>query len=409
MKVAVIGAGASGLTAALQSAWHGAAVTLFERNAAVGRKLLVTGSGRCNITNEAVEAVKYACADPAWMEALLSRFGVGDLKAMLASIGIPVHKTSDGWYYPLSNSAQSVVAAFASALKQAGVTLYSQTQVSSLRASPKGFAVGFSRDGKEQAEDFERVIVSAGGKAYPSLGSRGELFPVLEGLGHTVLPKRPALAPLLADLGELRPLQGMRLDVGVTLWQGPRRLGAATGNLIFTEWGLNGPAVMDISHLVSARPGAALALSLNLLAFFQDDFDGLLAQKRASAMPLRVFLGAFFPPKVALSYLKFARLPEEALLGQVDDSALAGLVDKLKNTTLAVKGVRDFDTCQVSAGGVPVAEVDPTTLKSRRVAGLFLTGETLDVVGPCGGYNLHYAFSSGVLAGRAAAGAAPHP
>lgn len=397
------------MAAALQSAWHGAAVTLFERNAAVGRKLLVTGSGRCNITNEAVEAAKYACADPAWMEALLSRFGVDDLKAMLASIGIPVHKTSDGWYYPLSNSAHSVVAAFASALKQAGVTLCSQTLVSSLRASPKGFAVRFSRGGQEQAEDFERVIVSAGGKAYPSLGSRGELFPVLEGLGHTVLPKRPALAPLLADLGELRPLQGIRLDVGVTLWQGSRRLGAAAGNLIFTEWGLNGPAVMDISHLVSARPGAALALSLNLLAFFQDDFDRLLVQKRASGMPLRVFLGAFFPPKVALSYLKLARLPEEAPLGQVDDSTLEGLVDQLKNTTLAVKGVRDFDTCQVSAGGVPVAEVDPTTLESRRVAGLFLTGETLDVVGPCGGYNLHYAFSSGALAGRAAAGAAPHP
>ena len=156
-------------------------------------------------------------------------------------------------------------------------------------------------------------------------------------------------------------------------------------------------------------PRAALALSLNLLAFIQDDFDRLLAQKRASAMPLRVFLGAFFPPKVALSYLKFARLPEEALLGQVDDAALERLVDKLKNTTLAVKGVRDFDTCQVSAGGVPVAEVDPTTLESRRVAGQFLTGETLDVVGPCGGYNLHYAFGSGALAGRAAAGAAPHP
>ena len=241
MNVAVIGAGASGLTAALQSAWHGAAVTLFERNAAVGRKLLVTGSGRCNITNEAVEAAKYACADPAWMEALLSRFGVGDLKAMLASIGIPVHKTSDGWYYPLSNSAQSVVAAFASALKQAGVTLYSQTQVSSLHASPKGFAVGFSRDGKEQAEDFERVIVSAGGKAYPSLGSRGELFPVLESLGHTVVPKRPALAPLLADLGEFKAAAGHAPGCGRDAVAGAPAPGGCHRKSHFYRMGLERP------------------------------------------------------------------------------------------------------------------------------------------------------------------------
>ena len=134
MKIAVIGAGASGMVAALQAAWNGAAVTLFERNAAVGRKLLVTGSGRCNLTNDGVEAARYACADSAWMEALLNQFGVDDLLSMLASIGIPVQKTSDGWYYPLSNSAQSVVEAFASALNLAGVTLSTQTQVISIRA-----------------------------------------------------------------------------------------------------------------------------------------------------------------------------------------------------------------------------------------------------------------------------------
>ena len=136
------------------------------------------------------------------------------------------------------------------------------------------------------------------------MGSRGELFPVLERLGHTVLPKRPALAPVLADLGNLRPLQGVRLDVGVTLWNGSQRLAYTEGNLIFTEWGLNGPAVMDLSHLVSAHPGGGLELSLNFLAFFQDEFDRFLAQQRRSTMPVRVFLGAFFPPKVVSDFPK---------------------------------------------------------------------------------------------------------
>jgi predicted Rossmann fold flavoprotein len=404
MTIAVIGAGASGMTAALQAAWEGAAITLFERNEAVGRKLLVTGSGRCNITNEAAAAAAYTCGDPLWMETLLDHFGVQDLLAMLTEIGILVHKTSDGWYYPLSDSAHTVVDAFSCALDLAGITLYNSTRVSSIHINKKGFTVCSLHDGTEQENEFERVIVSAGGKAYPALGSRGELFPVLKQLGHTVLPIRPALAPLLVDLGNLKPLQGIRMDVGATLWNGSQQQASTKGNLIFTQWGLNGPAVMDISHHVSAHPEARLELSLNLLAFFPEEFDYLLAQKRMSLMPLRVFLIAFFPPKVVITYLKNAHLPGDIPLSQVSDSALERLIEKLKDTRFSVKGVRDFEYCQISAGGVPVNEVDPMTLESRRVKGLYLTGETLDVVGPCGGYNLQYAFSSGALAGRAAAG-----
>jgi predicted Rossmann fold flavoprotein len=404
MTVAVIGAGASGMMAALQAAWNGSAVTLFERNAAIGRKLLVTGSGRCNITNAAARAAAYTCAETQWMETLLGRFGVPDLLAVLAEIGVPVQPTDDGWYYPLSNSAHTVVDAFSSALDLAGVHLCNSAQVSSIRIAKNGLKIRFSREDREEEKAFERVIVSAGGSAYPSLGSRGELFPMLARLGHTLLPNRPALAPVLADLGKLQALQGVRLNAGVDLWDGSERLAASAGNLIFTQWGLNGPAVMDISHQVSARPQAALELSLNLIAFFEEEFKRLLAQKRADAMPLRVFLGAFFPPKVTNTYLKNARLPQEISMHQVTDSALEGLIANLKHTRLPVKGVRDFEYCQISAGGVPVTEVDPQTLESRRVKGLYLTGETLDVVGPCGGYNLQYAFSSGALAGIAAAG-----
>ena len=318
-------------------------------------------------------------------------------------MGIPVRKTSDGWYYPLSDSASTVVDAFSSALDLAGVTLRASAQVRSIRVSEMGFAVRFLHDGREEESEFERVILSAGGKAYPTLGSRGELFPVLEQLGHTVLPIRPALAPILADLGDWLPLQGIRLDAGATLWEGSRQVAATRGNLIFTKWGLNGPAVMDISHEVSARPGATLVLSLNLLAYIQAEYDQLLAQKRASLMPLRVFLGAFFPPKVVLTCLKMSiwgKTLRSVRLVIADLERLTGLLQAIR---LPVKGARDFEYCQISAGGVPVDEVDPLTLESRRVKGLYLTGETLDVVGPCGGYNLQYAFSSGALAGMAAA------
>lgn len=404
MTIAVIGAGASGMMAALQTAWNGGAVTLFESNPVVGRKVLVTGSGRCNITNDAVAAAAYTCADQNWMETLLSQFGVQDLLTVLAEIGILVYKTSDGWYYPISNSAHTVVDAFYNALQSAKVQIIAPARVSSIQSNRKGFSVRFSQDGKESEKAFDQVIVSAGGAAYPALGSRGDLFPTLERLGHTVYPSRPALAPILADLGALRPLQGVRLDMGVTIWKGRQPLAASAGNAIFTEWGLNGPAVMDISHIVTASPQADLQLSLDLLVFFREKFDAFLAEKRNTPMPLKVFLGAFFPPKVVATFMKNAHLPEDILLQRVSDRALEGLVEKLNNTRLPVKGVRGFEYCQISAGGVPVTEVNPRTLESQRVKGLFLTGETLDVVGPCGGYNLQFAFGSGAIAGKAVAG-----
>lgn len=404
MNIAVIGAGASGIFAALHAAKNGADVTLFERNAVIGRKLLVTGSGRCNITNDAAAASAYTCADPQWMQTLLNRFGVSDLLYSLADLGIPVTKTSDGWYYPLSDSAASVVETLSSALNQAGVKLIESAQVMNISAEKNGFSVRYKQAEVASNQVFDRVVVSAGGKAYPNLGSRGELFPVLESLGHTVLPLRPALAPLLVDTGKLHRLEGMRLDVGVTLWEDTHRLADARGNLIITKWGLNGPAVMDISHLVSANEVSNMGLSLNLLAFYQAEYDRLLLSKRASRTPMRVFLAAFFAPKVVDVLVTYLGLPADICLDTLNNKALEKMTRALQDIRLPVQGTRGFEYCQISAGGVPVTEVDPLTLESRLVSGLYLTGETLDVVGPCGGYNLQYAFSSGSLAGMAAAG-----
>lgn len=399
--IGIIGAGPAGMTAALHAAQADTHVLLFDGNPAVGRKLLVTGSGRCNLTNAGVRAGRYACGSPDALARLLKRFGRPELLAFLNSIGVLAQPTDDGWYYPLSESAATVVDAFAAALAVRGVELRLGSRVTVLGGEAGNFHI--TLDGG-QVERVDRLVAAFGGKAYPNLGARGELFATLERMGHTVLPLRPALAPVVCEMRPYQKLQGVRLDVTARLWENERLLGETSGNLIFTQWGLNGPAVMDLSHLVSARPDRPLRLTLNLLAGHEAEFRRLFEQNRASEAPLRVLLGAALPPKLAAWVVENAGLNADAPVREVSKNSLARTWQQITALPLEVKGTRDFEFCQVAAGGVPLDEVTPETMESTRRAGLYLAGEVLDVVGPCGGYNLQFAFSSGAVAGMNAAG-----
>lgn len=395
----IIGAGPAGMTAALFAARAGRQVTLIEGNATVGRKLLVTGAGRANLTNRYASAERYTCADPAWMRTVLEQFGHDETIAFLESIGVLTYATPDGWCYPLSESAQTVVDAFANALRQASVKLLLDHKVTILRETVMGFDVLFKT---QQPHHCEHLIIAAGGSAYPTLGSRGQLFPFLKELGHTVNPVLPALAPVLCDMTDYTRLQGVRFDANVRLYEKDLLLAETTGNLIFTAWGLNGPAVMDLSHHISTRPGKDLRLALNPLFASEPALRNLLRDQRESATPLKVLLGAALPPKVPPVLLAQAGLSPAVKMNQVSDAQLEKLLQLATAIPFKVTGVRGFEYCQVSTGGVPVSEVDPLNMRSRRVPGLAFAGETLDVVGPCGGHNLQFAFSTGALAGMRA-------
>ena len=190
--VTIIGAGPAGMTAALFAARSGASVRLIDSNEQVGRKLLVTGSGRANLTNQHMEASRYTCADPAWMQTLLGKFGHRELIAFLDEIGVLTFSTADGWCYPLSESAQTVVETFANTLRLAGVELVLNSKVMSIRKDNETFKIEMASGATLSAE---RLIVAAGGRAYPTLGSRGELFPSLKILGHSVNPLLPRPGP----------------------------------------------------------------------------------------------------------------------------------------------------------------------------------------------------------------------
>ena len=395
-ELTIIGAGPAGMTAALFAARSGAEVTLIDGNPSPGRKLLVTGAGRANLTNQRLDASRYTCADPFWLEQVFARFGHGELLAFLESIGVLTYATHDGWCYPLSESAQAVVNAFQAALEEAGVRLLMDHKVMSIRNTSAGFEIGFKT---QRPLACSTLLVAAGGAAYPNLGSRGQLYPLLKQLGHTVILPRPALAPLTCNMAPYRDLHGVRLDAQARLYADDQLLAETTGNLIFTAWGLNGPAVMDLSHHASARPGGDLRLTLNSLVTSENQLRSLLRAKRSGDYPLTVLLGAVLPPKLPPVLLPMAGLAPDARINTVTDSQLEVLLRLLTAIPFKVTGVRGFEFCQVSAGGVPVSEVDPLSMRSRIVPGLLLAGEIIDVVGPCGGYNLQFAFSTGAIAG----------
>ncbi len=394
--ITIIGAGPAGMTAALFAARTGAQVRLIDGNEQVGRKLLVTGSGRANLTNQRMEARRYACTDVAWMEVLLKRFGHSDLIAFLREIGVLTFSTSDGWCYPISESAQTVVESFAHALRLAKVEMVLNTKVVTIRKISNEFSLVLSTGTTLSAD---RVIVAAGGKAYPTLGSRGELFSSLKSLGHSLNPLVPALAPVTCEMNPWKALTGLRFDARASLYENGTLLAETTGNLILTEWGLNGPAVMDLSHQISTRPGAKLELRLNPLFNSEAELRDLISRKRSTDTPLRVLLGSVLPPKLPPVLLSRAGYPADVPVNSLKDEQIEKAIKQSTAMPFKVTGVRGFEYCQVSAGGVPVSEVDPVNMRSRLVRGLSLVGETLDVVGPCGGYNLQFAFSSGAVAG----------
>jgi len=404
MDIAVIGAGPAGMMAAIQAAEGGGRVTLFEHNPSIGRKLLVTGSSRCNLTNDAVATEAYFCEDKAWLAAFLEVFGVEEFRRALDRLGIPTQKTDDGWYYPWSQSAQAVVEILGEALHDRGVELRVATHVIGFSHTNQKFELETTSLGLHQNRKFDQLVIGAGGKAYPELGSRGELFGALETLGHHVRSLLPALGPISVDLGAFKELKGQRFDVLASIWRGEELLGQSVGNIIINQDGFNGPGVMNLSHLVALHPTEHLVLQVNFIAPYWSDLADTLTGQVTRPWSLRTGLLRYFTPKAADFFIKQSELNPETKLSALTEDQIRLLLGVMAEARFNVTGAGSFRNSQVSVGGVPVGEVDPLSMESKVVSGLYLVGETLDVAGPCGGFNLHFAFGSGYLAGVHLAG-----
>ncbi|MGI5976267.1 MAG: NAD(P)/FAD-dependent oxidoreductase [Candidatus Limivicinus sp.] len=397
--VVVIGGGASGMMAALTAAEDKSKkVILLERQQRVGRKLLATGNGRCNLTNTGAAAENYHGEVPEFAVPVLESFRPGDTLEFFHSLGLVTVTEYGGRVYPLSNSANSVVDVLRLALDKRGVELRTGCPVREIVKNKKGYSVRF--DGGEISADY--LIVACGGAAGAKLGGVTDGYELLKPLGHRRTKLCPSLVQLITAGSFPRALKGIRAQVRAELRLGDELLAESKGELQFTESGVSGPAVFDISRAASAA-GCDTELRLNFTADLSEaEVSALLRQRRESYPELEsseLFTGMLHN-RLGRMLVKYSGISPAKPLSALSDEELKAALGACREFELVVKGTEGFDSAQVTAGGIKTTGFNPETLESWFMPGLFVCGELLDVDGDCGGYNLQWAWASGHKAGR---------
>ena len=365
ISVAVIGGGAGGLCAAIAAAENGAGVTIIERNNRVGKKLLKTGNGRCNLSHEGVTPEDYN--HPDFVSEVLTEWDNAALLGFFRSLGLYTVRDAEGRCYPLSDTASSVLDVLRLRCAALGVEERCSTEVRSLGQRRGRWVLRFTEGGEAE---FDRVIVSTGG------GTQ-----LLKELGHSMIPFSPVLCPLKTELAPIRGLSGLRQRCRVTLWRNGRAVYSESGEVLFRDYGLSGIVVLNLSRL--ARKGDVLSLNL-LPDWDEEQVKAMLSERKGRGS--ETFTGVFH------------RRIGEALLRYASEGI--PLFTAVTDLRLTVEGCADAANAQVTRGGAAVDEFDRATMESRLHKGLYCIGEALDIDGKCGGYNLHWAFASGLTAGR---------
>ncbi len=403
--VAVIGAGAAGLMAALSAAETGAAVLLIERNEKVGRKLYITGKGRCNLTNQSTvpELLEHTVRNGKFLYSAFTRFPPSDVMTYFEQLGVPLKTERGGRVFPVSDRAADVVDALYHALPRAGVRLI-RDRVLSIRT---GDGAVRAVEGETGTYPCRAAILATGGASYPATGSTGDGYAIAAALGHTVLPPRPSLTGLEVAGDECPQMQGLALkNVALTAKNCKgKRLYSGQGELLFTHFGLSGPLILTASAYLRRFETETYTLSIDLKpGLTAEQLDARLlrdfgeAPNRSFARSLdRLLPASLIPVVVARSGID-PRTPVNA----VTRGQRQTLVRLLKDLSFVPVGPRPLEEAIVTAGGVKVGEVDPSSMASKRVRGLYFAGEILDVDACTGGFNLQIAWSTGRLAGLTA-------
>ena len=398
----ILGGGAAGLTAAAALAERGLQVMVVEKLDRVGKKLLATGNGRCNLSNRNMDAAQYGCS-AAFVERVYANAPPAQVLSFLENLGLMTLE-EEGRLYPRSMQASAVLDVLRMACSRGQVTLLTGEEVTDLRPSRRGgWSVALNRG---QGLFAPVVLCALGGSAAPSLGTDGSGVRLMSALGHTATPCVPALVQLQSRHPALRSLKGIRVQAMLTLHVDGAPVATECGELLFTDYGLSGVCVFQLSRTASRALAQkrSVAVHVHLLPevpSLRSWLDARIA--RHPDEPCAQLMTGVLHRLLAHAVLKDAGISPEQTCGTLSDAARCALCNTLSSWSFPVTGTQGFAQAQVTAGGIVTDEIDPETMASRLYDGLYLAGEVIDVDGPCGGYNLHFAFASALVAARAMA------
>ncbi|MFA6583881.1 MAG: NAD(P)/FAD-dependent oxidoreductase [Elusimicrobiaceae bacterium] len=402
-NIIVIGGGASGLMAALTAAKAGAKVVLLEKNNALGKKLSASGNGCCNLTNTNM-APDFYTGKTEFIETVLDTFPVKEELAFFESLGLILRAEQDGRIFPKSDRAVAVTSVLELELEDLGVEIHMDFTAERIAKHNGKFTVTGANGAKFETD---RLILACGSRAYPQLGGTDLGTTLAACLGHRVNKPVPVLAPLAVLQKGIARLQGIRIDAELTALQHGKTLGKAKGELLFTDYGISGPCTLNLSNsVVPALSNGKVTVSMNLFPELSpDEMRAFLSGRRAvlAGRKVKKFFVGWLHETLGNLLIDFLGLEKNKPARQLSDSDLARIADTLQHWEFDIVSSRTWREAMCACGGVDVADINPRTLESKIEKGLYITGELLDVNGLCGGYNLHFAWTTGRLAGLSAA------
>lgn len=404
--IAIIGAGPAGMMAAITAAKQGASVILLEKNQILGRKILATGNGRCNLTNKNISVERYHGANPDFINKILTSFTQFQVMDFFESLGVILKEEDKGRIFPRTNQASSVTEALYFELQKFQVVIKTDFLVKKIEPNNPWVIDGLT--GQEKLSfQAKNLILATGGKASFHLGSSGDGLFWAEKLGHTIVATHPALVPLETKESWPKDIQGLRFEGTAKTIVDGKVLLESFGDILFTHFGLSGPAIMKHARCVSELP-AKTKIEIHLDAIPEENEKSLdkkieIILNSHGAKAVKNALAGVVPAELLNTVLKNLEIDPDKKASRISKPERNLIAKNLKNLILTVSQTRSFKEAQVTAGGLDVKEINPQTLESKKIPRLFFAGEIIDVDGDSGGFNLQWAWSSGYLAGLSAA------
>ena len=400
--IAIIGAGASGLMAAITASRAGANVHLYEQNTKPAKKILASGNGRCNISNTQVSSQDYCGQRPEFCSFALDNFNFTQFEKFCKNIGLLLNILDDGRAYPLSNEAKSVALSFETYARVCGVEIFNEYPISKIEKINSKF---YLHTPLNTSEPYDKILICTGSEAAPQLGGSSLGYDLASSLGHTVIPTYPSLVQLHLKSSICEKVSGVKLDAEVFLFLNSKKEQSIKGDILFTKYGISGFAILDISQMASEAllNYQSVDIGLDLLPRF--DRQTLSSQLLQTAQnlpfyPIETILCGLLPIKLCKVLLEDANISSQTLGKDVHTKMAKQIVSKIKDWRFEVNDTHGFKHAEVSGGGVNTDEVNEKTMESKKCKGLYFAGEVLDIVGRRGGFNFQFAWASGHLAGK---------